>query len=308
MDKIATLIEAAIVLAILLIVPAQGQRSLEPSSYGDSCGGPVFSSRKVAKRAEITYRKIPEMTAEALAHGVRGRVKLEAVLCRNGQVTDVRVIEGLPYGMTAKAVESVLTMRFKPAEKNWHTVSEKMAFEFDFKGIGDRSAEIAIERVEGRRIEAIEIVGYRRFGSEQILRWISTRTGDVCNSVQLQRDLEALLKTGFFNKQSTRVFAEEGAQGGVGIVFVTFELPLIAEVKFEGLKQFSEKVILDALLKGGIDLSKGAVDDPEKIVNAQRLIGEALRLNGRREATVEVRRDNITAFTVALTFVISGIN
>jgi hypothetical protein len=252
MNKAITLMKLAIVLTLLSSAPARAQKDLA------TCSGPIFSSREVTQQAEITYRKIPEMTPEALTHDVRGCVKLEAVLCRNGRVTDVRVIEGLPYGMTAKAVESVLKMRFKPAEKNWHTVSEKMGFEFDFGGVGERSEEIAIERVAGRRIDALEIIGYRRLNREQILKWISTRPGDVCNTVQLQRDLEALLKTGYFNKQSTRVFAEEGAQGGVRIVFVTFELPLIGEVKFEGLKHFSEQVIIDELLKEQIDLSKGA--------------------------------------------------
>jgi TonB family protein len=104
------------------------------------------------------------MTQEALAHDVHGRVVLEAVLCRTGRVTDLRVVESLPYGMTEKSIESVRQLKFTPAEMNWHTVSQKMRFEF------------------------------------------------------------------YFNERGV------DAGGGVVIVIEVHELPLISEVKFEGLK------------------------------------------------------------------------
>ena len=108
---------------------------------------------------------------------------------------------------------------------NWHTVSERIGFEFDFNYVGGGSEEISIDRAAGRLIDRIEIIGYRRLKHEQILKWISTRPGDICNILQLQSDLNAILKTGYFDKQRTRVFAEEGERGELGIVFEAFELP-----------------------------------------------------------------------------------
>ena len=42
---------------------------------------------------------------------------------------------------------------------------------------------------------------------------------------------------------ATQVVA--GPRGGAVIIFETFELPLISEVKFEGLKDVAESVMLD---------------------------------------------------------------
>jgi TonB family protein len=114
----------------------------------ETCKGPVYQGSEVTHRATITLRPIPSMTQEALAHDAHGRVVLEAVLCRTGRVTALRVVEGLPYGMTEKALEAVRRIKFTPAEMKWHTVSQKMRFEFLFNesGIG----EIGLNDATGR--------------------------------------------------------------------------------------------------------------------------------------------------------------
>jgi TonB family protein len=93
------------------------------------------------------------MTQEALAHDVHGRVVLEAVLCRTGRITDLRVIESLPFGMTEKVLETVRQIKFVPAEKDWHTVSQRMRFEVLFNDSGVDA--ITAEEADGRNVEAI---------------------------------------------------------------------------------------------------------------------------------------------------------
>jgi len=306
MNKTIILVELSVVLTFLLISSAQAQTGLDPNSGGATCSGPVFTLKEITRKAVIISHGFPVMTPEAREHEVQGQVKLEAVLCRNGRVTDIRVIEGLPYGMTEKAVAAALTTKFEPAEMNGQFVSQKIGFEFVF-GDGPSSDEIPLDRAAGRLIDRVELVGYRRFEREQIMKWISTRPGEVCDPLTLQRDLAAIVETGYFEKRRTRVFGEEGPQGRLVIIFAVHELPLISELKFEGLTHVSEKVILEALLKEKIDLRKGSVYDDQKIENATRIIRQTLQSNGHREATVEARTEN-TAFTVALTFVISNIN
>jgi TonB family protein len=242
------------------------------------------------------------MTQEALAHDVHGRVVLEAILCRTGRVTDLRVVEGLPYGITEKALEAVRRTRFTPAEMKWHTVSQKIRFEFGFNERG--VDEIGLNNAAGRMIEAVDIVGNRRLSAEEILRWVKTRPGEFLSVQQVSRDLETILATGYFNQASTRVTTEEGVRGGVAIIFETFELPLISEVKFEGLKDLSESVILDALLKENIDVRSGAVCDLAKVRSAVRVIKKLVESRGQSNANVEVHSENVTATLVALTFVI----
>jgi len=204
--------------------------------------------------------------------------------------------------MTERALAAVLQTRFTPAEMNWHTVSQRIRFEF---GFNERGVGIGLNDAVGRLVEAIEIVGNRRFTAKEILRWVETRPGDLLNVQQVSRDLETILATGYFNRASTRVSSEEGVRGGVAIIFETYELPLISEVKFEGLKDLSEAVILDAFLKENIDVRKGAVCDPAKVRSAVRVIRNLLESKGKANANVEVHSENVTAFLVALTFVIS---
>ncbi len=287
-----------IIFMLLSPVTAQAQNA----NQKQTCGGPVYLGSELTHRAKITSRSKPSLTPEALAHDVHGRVVVEAILCRTGRVTDLRVVEGLPYGMTERALAAVLQTRFTPAEMNWHTVSQKIRFEF---GFNERGVGIGLNDAVGRLVEAIEIVGNRRFTAKEILRWVKTRPGDLLNVQQVSRDLETILATGYFNRASTRVISEEGVRGGVAIIFETYELPLISEVKFEGLKDLSEAVILDAFLKENIDVRKGAVCDPAKVRSAVRVIRNLLESKGKANANVEVHSENVTAFLVALTFVIS---
>ena len=287
-----------IIFMLLSLVTAQAQNA----NQKQTCGGPVYLGSELTHRAKITSRSNPSLTPEALAHGVHGRVVVEAILCRTGRVTDFRVVEGLPYGMTERALAAVLQTRFTPAEMNWHTVSQKIRFEF---GFNERGVGIGLNDAVGPLVEAIEIVGNRRFTAKEILRWVKTRPGDLLNVQQVSRDLETILATGYFNRASTRVSSEEGVRGGVAIIFETYELPLISEVKFEGLKDLSEAVILDAFLKENIDVRKGAVCDPAKVRSAVLVIRKLLESKGKANANVEVHSENVTAFLVALTFVIS---
>lgn len=297
----ASLGKLFIILMLLFLVTAQAQNASQSNREG-TCKGPVYPGSEVTHRATITSRPIPSMTQEALAHDVHGRVVLEAVLCRTGRVTDLRVVEGLPYGMTENALEAVRGIRFTPAEMKSHTVSQKMRFDFGFneRGIG----EIGLNDAAGRQIEAVEIVGNRRFSAADILHWVKTRPGDLLSLQQVSRDLETILATGYFDKASTRVSTEEGVRGGVVIIFETSELPLISEVKFEGLKFLTEAVMLDVLLKENIDVRKGAVYDPAKVRSAVRVIRNLLESKGQGNANVEVRNENVTATAIVLTFVI----
>ena len=51
----------------------------------------------------------------------------------DGQISDVRVIRGLPYGLTQKAIEATRKIRFEPAMKDGQPVSVRGELEFQFK-------------------------------------------------------------------------------------------------------------------------------------------------------------------------------
>ena len=190
----------------------------------EKCAGRIYEPKEVTQRPKFGPRTSPNLTAEALSQQVRGRVVLSAVLCRTGKVTDIRVVEGLPFGMTERVIEAARQIKFEPAERNGHRVSEVTRFEYEFSYIGDRRPP-AHEPIAGRNIEGVEITGLRSRTSEEIILHLKTRPGESCSQEQIAADLQSILALGFFDRKETTVRVEEGLRGGVNVIFELVELP-----------------------------------------------------------------------------------
>jgi len=80
----------------------------------------------------ILYREKAKYTEEARNNGVQGTVLLQIVFNVNGKITDIRVIRGLPYGLTENAIEAVKRIKFKPAIKDGKPISVRGSVEFTF--------------------------------------------------------------------------------------------------------------------------------------------------------------------------------
>ena len=153
-------------------------------------------------------------------------------------------------------------------------------------------------------IESVDIQGNRRLRDEDLLYYIKTRPGDVYNQAQLERDLKELLSLNFFDKIKTRVLTEEGVRGGVNVIFEVQELPIIRDLQFQGLKAVPESDVLKAFREKRVGISKEAVYDPVKAKNAVRIIREELASKGFPNATVEVKEEEVSATSTAITFVV----
>jgi periplasmic protein TonB len=92
----------------------------------------VFKPREVDQKAQIISRAEPQYTEEARENAVEGTVVLRAVFSADGQVTNIRVIGELPYGLTEKAVEAARRIRFAPAVKDGRAVSQYIQIEYNF--------------------------------------------------------------------------------------------------------------------------------------------------------------------------------
>lgn len=156
-----------------------------------------------------------------------------------------------------------------------------------------------------RLVESVDIQGNRRLRDEDILYYVQTRAGDTYNPDQVQRDLIAILALGFFDKTATRVLIEEGARGGINVIFEVKELPIIRDIQFEGLKSVAESDVLKTFREQRIGVSKESILDPVKLRNATRVIRELLASRGRPNATVETREDEVSATSTAITFVVN---
>jgi TonB family protein len=83
-------------------------------------------------RIQILFKEKAKYTEEARQNKIQGTVVLSAVFTSDGQVTSVRVIRGLPDGLTEKAIEAAKKIRFQPATKNGAAVTVRGQLEFTF--------------------------------------------------------------------------------------------------------------------------------------------------------------------------------
>jgi outer membrane protein insertion porin family len=155
-----------------------------------------------------------------------------------------------------------------------------------------------------RLVESVDVIGNRRLRKDDILYYIQTRPGDPYNVDQVQRDYQTLLSLTFFDKTATRVFTENGVRGGVNVIFEVKELPIIRDLTFEGLKSVQESDVLKAFRERRVGVSKESIYDPVKVRNAMRVMKELLAAGGHPNATVEERTEEVSATSLAITFVV----
>src|SRR5437764_4742478 len=114
-----------------------GDRGLGGGGRGGGGGGDVdysrpFKQNEVTRKAIITFKPEPGFTEDARKNNVTGVVRLRAILSAGGGVTGISVVKGLPDGLTEKAIAAARQIRFTPAEKDGHAVSQYIVLEYNF--------------------------------------------------------------------------------------------------------------------------------------------------------------------------------
>jgi len=83
-------------------------------------------------KAVILSKPEPSYTENARRNQVAGTVVLRVVLHASGRVSDIRIVRGLPYGLTKRAMEAARRIKFKPATKDGQAVSQFTIIEYSF--------------------------------------------------------------------------------------------------------------------------------------------------------------------------------
>ena len=167
------------------------------------------------------------------------------------------------------------------------------------------SAIVRAQRAS-RLVEEVRVIGNRRLTAKEILSHVKTKAGNPYSPRQVQRDSQALIDLGRFDKKGTRVSTEPGLRGGVVVRFEVQELPSILEVTFTGLGGIPEAEVIDALRSKRINLTRNAVYDVGQARQARFVIQRFLALRGRPNAAVDLLTENVTSMSVRLTFVITN--
>ena len=151
-------------------------------------------------------------------------------------------------------------------------------------------------------VESVDIQGNRRLKDQDLLYYIKTRAGDTYNKQQIERDLRELLSFNWFDKTESQVLTETGIRGGVNVIFVVRELPIIRDLQFEGTKAIQESDILKAFRENRVGISKESIYDPVKTRVAKRILREMLASKGYPNAKIEVSAEEVSATSVAVVF------
>jgi TonB family protein len=111
--------------------------------YHEGGGGPggggggydpnkIYSGKDVSSKARVLSKPEPQYTEEARKNQVTGTVVLRAVFTSGGQVSNIRAVAGLPYGLTDRAIGAARNIKFVPATKDGHAVSMYIQLEYNF--------------------------------------------------------------------------------------------------------------------------------------------------------------------------------
>jgi protein TonB len=92
----------------------------------------TYRGNEVTLKAKIISKPEPQYTEEARKNQITGTVVLKAVLSSSGQVTSIRPVSPLPFGLTEKTIAAARQIKFTPAIKDGHPVSQWIQIEYNF--------------------------------------------------------------------------------------------------------------------------------------------------------------------------------
>jgi len=107
------------------------------------------------------------------------------------------------------------------------------------------------------QIDSIDVKGNKRIESAAILAMVESKKGDGLDPEQLNKDLRAIYKLGFFTDVSAET--EDGAKGKV-VIFTVREKPSIARIVFEGNEEEKDKKLKEEVgIKEYSILNRGVI-------------------------------------------------
>jgi TonB family protein len=115
-----------------------GPKGIGNGGIGGSSGNSVddtdrvYSALLVSERARVLAKPEPQYTEDARRNQITGAVVLRVVFSRTGEVTNIRAIHALPFGLTEKAIAAARMIRFRPAIKEGRPVNVYMQLEYNF--------------------------------------------------------------------------------------------------------------------------------------------------------------------------------
>lgn len=115
-----------------------GGRQIGFGGAGGNVGGGIgvgesaWRSSEVDQKVRLLSKPEPHYSEEARRNGVSGTVVLRVVFSSSGEITNIRAIQTLPFGLTEQAIAAARAIKFIPAMKGGAPVSVFMQLEYNF--------------------------------------------------------------------------------------------------------------------------------------------------------------------------------
>jgi protein TonB len=103
-----------------------------PGSGGGTGGGPYRAGSGI-EPPRLVHEVKPDYTEDARQRQITGDVVLEIIVQRDGSVGDVKVLQGLSWGLNERAVQAVRQWRFAPARRQGSPVDVIVEVAVEFK-------------------------------------------------------------------------------------------------------------------------------------------------------------------------------
>lgn len=100
-------------------------------------GERLYTKHEIDVKIKLLMKPEPQYTLEARKKGISGIVVLKAVFSATGHVTNIRVVRGLPNGLTEQSIAVARQIRFTPAMKDGKPVSMWIQLEYYFSLTND---------------------------------------------------------------------------------------------------------------------------------------------------------------------------
>ena len=127
--KVAVLAQAE---AAISVVAIEMTAAVVPAAAVEATTTEIFSGKEVSSKARVLSKPEPQYTEEARKNQITGTVVLRAVFTSGGQVTNIRSVSGLPFGLTERAIAAARQIKFSPATKDGRPVSMYIQLEYNF--------------------------------------------------------------------------------------------------------------------------------------------------------------------------------
>jgi len=293
--RAATRILTTLALLALLVhaLPAISQEVPQASNPPYRVGGEV-------SRPEVLLTTKPQYTELARRARISGTVIVEAVIDEQGNVTETRVLKGLPMGLSKAAVDAVQTWKFKPASREGKPVPVYYVLTVSFQVDGSPSSDgpMFVRFLEQNPDFAALLRG-RRFqeAAELLEGWATERPRD--SAIPLAR-IHLLLEEDRLQDAWQKALADHGPERYEGLCSVgafawkqaqrdaagrdeTIELGLQAETAAMATNPKGFKAMIDKawLLRSKAELTQDPKEHQALIEEADRLRKQAAGMNAK---------------------------